>query len=413
MSRSVTVVGGGLVGLSTAFFLAEGGAEVTVLDHGALGGGAARGNAGFMNSTMITPLAGPGAVLNALKSFRDPTRALRVHPMQVPRLASWFGRFALACTKDKHTATSTALVRFNRGMHDALSQMTGKGVQADLGDELLCPFHDEAFAQSFAHEMSAMAAHLGLAPMQMLDGDGVRRLVPEISNHVRAGFVIPGDRYIDPRKFVDSLVTVLTRHGVRLVEHSPVTAVQHSNGRVVRVSSSSQSFESDEFLLCAGAGIRALARHFGLSVPVVAGQGYNVALPPSSGLTRPLIFEEAHAVATPFDDRIRLGGTMEFGGDTPAFDPRRVEAIIASLGRFLDLDFAARTDTWAGCRPMSPDGKALLGRVNGWSNLTLAGGHGMFGLTLAPVTGRSMAELLLDGRSSVDLSPFNPNRFRL
>jgi D-amino-acid dehydrogenase len=104
---------------------------------------------------------------------------------------------------------------------------------------------------------------------------------------------------------------------------------------------------------------------------------------------------------------------MEFGGDNPPFDSRRVDAIIAGLGRFLNLDFASRKDTWAGSRPMSPDGLALLGRVKGWSNLTIAGGHGMHGLALAPVSGMAMAELLTEGRSSVDLSAFNPNRFRL
>ncbi len=413
MKRSITIVGGGLVGLSTAFFLAEHGADVTVIDHGPLGGGAARGNSGFMNATMVTPLAGPGAILSAVKSFKDPTRALRVHPKQIPLLAPWFGRFALACTESKYAASSTALVRFNRGMNSALAQLTGAGVRADLGEELMCPFHDEAFGHHFADSMSTLAGHLGLAPMTMLDGDGVRKLAPAITDHVRCGFVIPGDRAIDPLTFVDSLITVLRQRGVRLVENVPVTAVDHSGGRVKRVSSKSQSFESDEFVLTAGAGIRGLGRQFDLSIPVVSGQGYNVALPTTSGLPRPVIFEEAHAVASPFSDRIRLGGTMEFAGDNPPFDPRRVDAIIAGLGKFIDLDFAARTDTWAGSRPMSPDGLALLGRVKGWSNLTIAGGHGMHGLALAPVSGQAMAQLLIDGRSSVDLTAFNPNRFRL
>jgi D-amino-acid dehydrogenase len=413
MSRSVVIVGGGLAGLSTALFLTERDAEVTILDHGALGGGAARGNAGFMNSTMINPLAGPGAILSAVKSFRDPARALRVHPMQVPKLAPWFIRFALACTAKKHASTSKALVDFNRPMHDAIATMRTAGVSVELGDELLCPFHDVAFAEKFAGEMSELATHIGLAPMQMLDGDEVRRLVPEITDHVRAGFVVPGDRMIDPRVFVDSMIDVLKNRGVRLVEHAPLTSVEHANGRVARVMSNGQAFTADEFLLTAGAGIRTVGKQFGLSIPVVAGQGYNVALPTSPGLTRPVIFEEAHAVATPFADRIRLGGTMEFGGENPAFDGRRVDAIIAGLGKFVRLDFTARKDTWAGCRPMSPDGKALLGRPKGWSNLSIAGGHGMYGLTLAPVTGRAMSELLLDGRSSTDLRPFDPNRFRL
>jgi D-amino-acid dehydrogenase len=178
MTRSVTIVGGGLVGLCTAFFLNEHGADVTVIDKSALGSGAARGNAGFLNATMVTPLAGPGAILNTIKSFRDPTRALRVHPKQVPLLAPWFGRFAMACTASKHAAASAALVRFNKGMNAALEQMTADGVKVEVGEELLCPFNDQAFAQSFADQMSVLAAQLGLPAMQMLDGDEARKLAP-------------------------------------------------------------------------------------------------------------------------------------------------------------------------------------------------------------------------------------------
>ena len=117
---------------------------------------------------------------------------------------------------------------------------------------------------------------------------------------------------------------------------------------------------------------------------MIPGQGYNVALPPSPGLRQPVIFEEVHAVATPFDDRIRLGGTMEFGGDHPPFDQRRVDMIVASMKPFLDLEWDQLFDTWAGSRPMSADGLALHGATKRWRNVVIGAGHGMFGLTLAP-----------------------------
>ena len=413
MSTSTAIIGGGLVGLTTAFFLTEAGAEVTVLDQGTLGGGAARGNSGFMCTTMITPLAGPGAITSAIRSFRDPTRALRVHLGQVPRMAPWFARFALAATARKHHEGSAALVGLNRGMHEALRALTDGGVEAALGKEILVPFHDEANARQFAKEMSDLAALVGLPTMIMLDGDGLRRLVPALTDHVRAGFVMSGDRSIDPRKYVDSLITVLRARGVKFVENTRIERFEHANGRITRVQSDAGTIEADEFVLSAGAGLQQLGRQLSLHLPIVAGQGYNVALPTTSELDRPVIFEEAHAVASPFDDRIRLGGTMEFAGNQPTFDGRRVDAIITSMRRFLNLDWGARSDTWAGSRPMSPDGLPLLGRPSGWSNLTIAGGHGMYGLSLAPTSGRAIAELIVHGSSSIDLRPFNPNRFRL
>ena len=126
-----------------------------------------------------------------------------------------------------------------------------------------------------------------------------------------------------------------------------------------------------------------------------------------------MIFEEAHVVATPFADRIRLGGTMEFDGDEPRFDQRRVRAIVESMLTFLDLDLDldAYFDPWSGSRPMTPDGLPLLGRPHGFENMVVAGGHGMFGLSLAPATALALSELIIDGRSPTDLSDFHPERF--
>ena len=160
----------------------------------------------------------------------------------------------------------------------------------------------------------------------------------------------------------------------------------------------------------AGAGSRLLAKHFDLRLSVIPGQGYNVGLPTSPGLQQPVIFEEVHAVATPFEDRIRLGGTMEFGGDHPPFDGRRVEMIVASMRKFLDLDWDERFDTWAGSRPMSADGLPFMGRPKRWSNVVVGAGHGMFGLTLAPPSGVAISELIMTGRSSTDISAFDPDR---
>jgi D-amino-acid dehydrogenase len=143
---------------------------------------------------------------------------------------------------------------------------------------------------------------------------------------------------------------------------------------------------------------------------VVAGQGYNVALPTTPRLRHPVIVEEVHAVATPFADRIRLGGTMELAGDAPPFDQRRVDAIIRSMRRYLDLAWDERSDTWAGSRPMSADGLPLIGRTRRLTNVVIAGGHGMYGFTLAAATARAVAELIVDGTSSTDLRAFDPDR---
>ena len=410
MSKSVVIVGGGLVGLSAALFLTEAGADVTIVDNGALGGGAARGNAGFMCTAIVEPLPAPGAIGNALKSLRDPQRALRVLPRAVPRMTPWLLAFARNCTASRYESGRAALARFNRNSSAILERLATQGVAVSLSRELLVPYHDVAKAEHHLAALQPMVEFGARIPDRVVDGDELRRIAPAITDHIRAGLVMPGDRAIDPRRYVDSVIDILQSRNVRIVEHTEVTGVESSGNRVRSLTTTSGAIDGEEFVLSAGAGSRLVAKHFDLRLSVIPGQGYNVALPTSPGLQQPVIFEEVHAVATPFEDRIRLGGTMEFAGDHPPFDDRRVDMIVASMRRFLDLDWDQRFDTWAGSRPMSADGLPFRGRPKRWSNVVVGAGHGMFGLTLAPPSGVAISELIMTGRSSTDISAFDPDR---
>ena len=413
MSKSVVVVGGGLIGLSSALFLTEAGAEVTVVDNGALGSGAARGNAGFMCTAIVEPLPAPGAITGALKSLRDPSRALRVLPRSVPRMVPWLVGFARNCTKSRYESGRAALAELNRNSGAVMERLSSQGVEVTLSRELLVPYHDVAKAEHHFEALQPMIHFGARIPDRVVDGDEIRRLAPAITDHVRAGLVMPGDRSIDPRSYVDSVIDILKKRDARFLEHTEITSVVSTGDRVLSLQTSNGTVDGDEFLLTAGAGSRLLAKRFDLRLGVLPGQGYNVGLPTSPGLQQPVIFEEVHAVATPFDDRIRLGGTMEFGGDNPPFDGRRIDAIIASMRKFLDLDWDNRFDTWAGSRPMSADGLPFMGRPKRWRNVVVGTGHGMFGLTLAAPSGVALSELIMNGRTSTDISAFHPDRSAL
>lgn len=413
MSKQVVIVGGGLVGLSSALFLSEAGADVTVLDNAALGSGAARGNAGFMCTAIVEPLPAPGAIGNALRSLRDPTRALRVLPKAVPGMIGWLATFARNCTASRYESGRAALARFNRNGAAVLERLASQGVAVSLSRELLVPYHDVAKAEHHFKALQPMVEFGARVPDRVVDGEELRQLAPAITDYVNAGLVMPGDRSLDPRRYVDSVIEILRKRNVQLLEQVEVIKVESSGDRVTSLQTSRGSITGHEYVLAAGAGSRLLAKQFDLRLSVIPGQGYNVALPVSPGLQQPVIFEEVHAVATPFGDRIRLGGTMEFGGDKPPFDPRRVEAIIESMRRFLDLDWEHRFDTWAGSRPMSADGLPFLGRPRRWRNVVVGAGHGMFGLTLAPPSGVAISELIMNGHASTDISSFDPDRSAL
>jgi D-amino-acid dehydrogenase len=410
VSKSVVIVGGGLVGLSSALFLSEAGADVTVIDSRSLGSGAARGNAGFMCTAIVEPLPAPGALGNALRSLRDPARPLRVLPKAMPKMVPWLLAFARNCTASRYQSGRAALAEFNRDSGAVLERLAGQGAAVALSRELLVPYHDIAKAEHHFKALQPMVEFGARIPDRVVDGDEIRRLAPAITDHVRAGLVMPGDRSIDPRRYVDSVIDIVRRRNARFMENTEVTRVVSSGDRVLSLETSRGSVDGEEFVLTAGAGSRLLAKQFDLRLAVIPGQGYNVGLPTSPGLQQPVIFEEVHAVATPFEDRIRLGGTMEFGGDNPPFDGRRVETMIASMRKFLDLDWDRFFDTWAGSRPMSADGLPFMGRPKRWRNVVVGAGHGMFGLTLAPPSGVAIAELIMTGRTSSDISAFNPDR---
>ena len=325
-------------------------------------------------------------------------------------MLAWGLHFARAANAARFEAGRRALATLNRDLAELLGELGALGVEVSLGREIVVPFHDSALAERFHAELCRMGPLGAGEPGEMLDGDGVRRVVPALTDHVRAGFVLPGNRAADPRRYVDSLIAALASRGVTMLEHRSISGFDLTGDRVRRVRTSDGPVDADEVVLAAGAGIRTLGRLLGLRLEVVAGQGYNVALPTSPQLEHPVIMEEAHAVATPFADRIRVGGTMELAGDFPPFDQRRVDAVLRSMRPFLDLDWAVPGEAWAGSRPVSADGLPLIGRPRTRSNVVVAGGHGMFGLTLAPATARAVAELVVDGEASTDLTPFDPDR---
>lgn len=411
--RHVTVVGAGAVGLTTALFLHEAGAEVRLIDHGPLGGGASRGNAGLICTAIVGPLAGPGAIVNALKSLPKADTPLRLHPGQLPRQLGWFVAFARACTKRRYITAQQALGRLNVSTPRLLDRIERAGGRIALGPELVAPFHDERLAHHYFEGLAPMGELGYQLPDRVLDGDEVRAVVPALTDHVNAGLLLPGERMTDPVDFVDSMIEVLTGLGVELLPDHQITAFQHTAGHISAIDTDRGRLATDEVVLCPGAGIQRLGKLLGLRIPVIAGQGYNVVLPEHAGLRHPIITEEAHAVATPLPGRIRIGGTMEFGGDTPRFDQRRVDAIIRSTRRFLDVEWDQSTSPWAGLRPMSPDGLPLIGRTRHFDNLVIAGGHGMYGLTLGPATADVVSQLALTGRCDADVTAFAPDRFRL
>ena len=408
----VVVVGGGLVGLSCAWFLQEAGAQVTVIESGALpGGGASRGNAGAICPSMVDPLPAPGMLREALVNVGRADAALYVHPAYAPRMARFLRRFASAATAEAYERGLRALDQLARGVTAAYEAMADAGIggHAWRGGYLFVHADPEAAAHDRA--AVARAASFGLCeqPGEVLGGSELRAEEPLLGADAVAGFVAPGERWIDPSRFVDDLAAALAGRGVPIRTGAPVRAIAAFDDGV-EVETKYGRIDAAIAVVAAGVWTKDLVAPLGARLEMRPGKGYSFAVRPVVNARRSLHLSTAHVMASPMGERLRIAGTMEFDGTTDRFNPKRIDAIVRATQPFLDVDLSARGEEWAGPRPMTPDGLPYLGRIPGHERVVVAAGHNMLGLTLAPVTGRVVAGLVTADDPGIDLTPFAIDR---
>lgn len=410
----VVVVGAGIVGLCCAWFLRAAGAEVTVLEaNERVGGGASRGNAGAICPSLTEPLPAPGMIRRALADMRRPDAALHVDPRYAPRMASFLARFTAAASSEAYERGSRALAGLASGVIGAYDELAVEGIGTHVRRDGYVFAHRTASAAAEERRMVVRMAELGLCaqPGEILDGDGLRALEPLLSTAIRAGFVLPGERWIDPSRLVDDLDRAIRDAGVRVIEGAGVDAM-HDLGDEIEVESAGGRFHGSSVVLAAGAWTRALCAGLGLRVSLLPGKGYSFALRPARMPSHAVFFSDPYVVASPMGARLRIAGTMEFDGTMDRFNRRRIDAIVRGLDDVLTgVDVAARTEEWVGPRPMTPDGLPLIGAVPGHPRVFVASGHNMLGVTLGPATGQAIAGSIVRGDPGIDLAPFAPGRF--
>ncbi|MFD7502104.1 NAD(P)/FAD-dependent oxidoreductase [Streptomyces sp. NPDC059850] len=406
---SVTVVGGGVVGLVCAHYLSAAGLRVTVLERDRLGSGASRGNAGEVCPDLVEPLAAPGVIGTALRGLHRPDSALAVHPSTSAALLRFLVRFGLRATARHYDRGASALGALAQGTFGLFEELEALGVDGDA--------HKDGFLFAFPsreYAAKALTAFRGLgAPIAtggLLTGAALADTEPALTEGARAGFVVDDQWSLDPGLFVDRLAERLRRQGVELVEGARVSAVTDRAGRT-EVRTSAGTYRGDAVVVAAGIWSRELVRGLGVDIDLVAGKGYSFSVAAEPPPARLVHLGAAKVVLTPMGKRVRVAGTMEFERDPDRFRRRRVEAIVAAARPYLrHADWDDLQEEWVGPRPMTPDGLPLIGRVPGHSRVLLATGHNMLGLMLAPATGRLVAGLLTGDADPALSSAFAPVR---
>jgi len=413
----VVVVGGGVIGLAAAHSLLAAGHEVLVLDRAAEGEqGASYGNAGMVVPSHFVPLAAPGAVAQALRWLPDPEGPFRIAPRPSLDLVRWGLAFWRASSARRAEAAAPVLLALSRASRAAYAELEAEVGPFGLRREGLLMLS----ATSHGHEeevaLAEMARRLGL-DVAVLDAAGVGALEPAAGYAVAGGVHYREDAHLDPVALMARLHAAVRARGGEVRRGARVERLLTRAGTVIGVSGDGLRELADAVVLAAGAWSARLARGVGLRLLLEPGTGYSLTVPaPSAGPRLPAILTEARVAVTPLGDRLRVGGTMEIAGFPPDGAPpnaRRVRGIVKALRRYLPrLDpaqFEAATP-WRGHRPVTPDGLPYLGATRRPRGLVVATGHAMLGVSLAPVTGRVVAELVSGGTPDLPLEPLRPDR---
>ena len=410
----VVIVGGGIVGLSVAYFLRERGAEVVVVDRGRCGQGTSRGNTGWITPGISSdPLAAPGVVGQALRWTLRRTSPFSIQPRPSLDLARWLWGFWRSSGPEPYRRGMNALVRLNARTLEILDRFTASGVAFEMyRDGLLYPTLSAAAARKIAATYARLRAAGYHGQVHELGRDDIHELEPALGPAVTGGAYSVDERHVRPETLTSGLVDALARSGVSLLEDSGVTALRrHSSGW--RLTLEHDELRADVVVVASGSWSRPLLAGLGVRLPLRSGKGYSVT---ASGRgtrpARPLYMVESRVALSPYEpDLLRIGGTLEVTAYDESLTRRRLDLLLEVTRQYLgDWRAGAVELEWAGLRPLVPDSLPVVGPIPGHQGLYVATGHGMIGMTAGPPSGLELANLILDGREGETIRPFLPAR---
>lgn len=414
MSKAI-VIGGGVIGLFSAYYLHKSGWEVDVLEQGDLSDNCSFGNAGMITPSHFVPLASPGMVEQGIRWMFNSKSPFYVKPSLNPDLIKWGLKFVKSATK-KHAEHSAGGLRDISLLSKDLYHEFEKDAKFDFGlsdKGILMLFKSEKVKEEELH-MVEKAINLGL-DAQYLTPDECQKLQPGVELDVLGGVHYRCDAHMYPNKLMTGLVKYLETAGVHIHRNTEVTNINHDGNKITSLTTKDKDFTGDAYVISGGSWSPGIAKLAGLKVPVMPGKGYSFMVHnPVQPLTIPLILDEARVAITPMNGSIRFGGTMEIGKINKQVNMNRVIGIVESVPKYLPgfkLAVPEQKDIWFGFRPCSPDGLPYIGMSGKYKNLAIATGHAMIGLALGPATGKLIAEAFNGEKASMDIGIFAPGRF--
>ena len=410
----VLVIGGGAIGVCCAYFLAENGRQVTVIDRGEVGAACSSGNAGIIARSHIIPLPRPGVVRQGIKWLFDPEGPFYIKPQVNLALWAWLLRFGFACRRRPMLRSMhllNKLIGSSLTLYEGFASLGSTEFHFGLKGSLALYKTQGAF-EAGVKETEVLRPY-GVES-KVLDHAAVRELEPRIQSGILGGIYLKGDAHLNPLKFVRWLASQCQSKGVTFLTSTGVSSLRTVGNKISTVITSQGDFEPGLVVLAAGSWSPSLAARLRLRLPIQPAKGYSITVKdPSRNDALPLWLTESRVVATPMGGILRFAGTLELTGLDFSINQRRVNAIRRAVRDYLaGVDEYRTVETWSGLRPLTPDSLPIIDIPERWSNLVIATGHGMQGVALGPITGKLVAELTANQPTTVDISELSVRRFQ-
>lgn len=415
MSKNIAIIGGGIIGLSSAYYLHKSGHKVTVFDSGEFKDGCSYHNMGMIVPSHFIPLASPGIISKGIRWMFDSTSPFYIRPRLDANLLKWGLKFYRSATKENVEQARPALRDISL-LSRSLYQSLSKELPFDFcfKDRGLMMLYNTIEAEREEEETAQIANSIGINA-QILSADEAQELEPNVKLNVRGGVLYPGDAQLTPQKFVSGLWNYLGINGIEFIGNVKIADFDISNGKVNSINSLDQKWSFDEVVIAAGSWSENLGRKLQIRLPVQPGKGYSFLVGSEhKKISLPSILVEARVAVAPMGDFIRFGGTMELSGFDSNINMKRVEGIAKSIPSYypdLKIETPLKKEVWCGFRPCSPDGLPYIGRLDNLSNVVMATGHAMMGMSLGPATGKLVSEIVNEEHPAISIKPFYPERF--
>jgi len=413
LKSDVLIVGGGVIGLASAYELSRAGASVILIDKSDPGYGCSYGNAGWITPCFSMPLPMPGMLLKSIGWLTDPESPLYIKPEFSMTLFRWLLRFLLSMNRKQMLASVDALTAISKQsleLYKKLALETDKPFSFEQNGLFMVAQSEDGFR--YARTEMELVARSGI-PGRILGEEEARAFEPAITKRIKGGVFFSEEAHAEPLQVTQTLAHEAQKAGARIISKAEVIDFQLGPRGIATARTTRGIFTADQFVLATGSWSPRIAETLGLNVPVLGGKGYAIITDPlTPNPQRPMMLVEKKVAVTPRNGTLRLAGTLELVNQDETFTSRRVEAIVRGAREFMNVPQDIRYhEIWRGLRPCTPDGVPIIGRTARYPNLILATGHQMLGLQSAPGSGKLVADLALGRTPDVDPHPFRATRF--